>query len=122
MDKTILIVDDEKHILERVTNTVGIFGKILYATSTEEAVKTIAHNKIDLVITDINLPGRDGLFFIKEAWRISSKTKVIIISGTKKTKEELQKEISFEDFNIVEFIPKPIDLKLLGEIVEKILG
>lgn len=66
---TVLYVDDElinQFIFQR---TFESYYNILTATSGEEALKTLESNSgsINVVISDMRMPGMDGLTFIKKA-------------------------------------------------------
>lgn len=66
--KTILLVDDSATILLSIS---GILGKAGYAvekaSSAEEGLgKFNSGSKVDLLITDLNMPGMNGIEFIKK--------------------------------------------------------
>lgn len=70
--KTIFLVDDSATILLSISN---ILGKAGYATekagSAEEALKKFAAGvKVDLLITDLNMPGMNGIELIKEVRKL----------------------------------------------------
>jgi len=78
----ILIVDDEKKQRELISYILQkeSFETITKA-SAEEAIKEIENNEIDVVITDLKLPGKDGIELLKEIVSISPETSVVIITG-----------------------------------------
>jgi two-component system chemotaxis response regulator CheY len=65
MVANILVVDDSaaiRKILQRVLNQTDIsLGAILEAGDGQEALESLKANKIDLVLSDINMPKMDGL-------------------------------------------------------------
>src|SRR5215813_2597122 len=65
MDSDILVVDDSaaiRKILQRVLRqTEMAIGAIHEAGDGEEAIATLRNRKIDLILTDINMPRMDGL-------------------------------------------------------------
>lgn len=62
MGTQILIVDDDISIRESMNEFVGISGYVSFAAETaEEALEILAKNDIQIVVTDILLPGMDGL-------------------------------------------------------------
>jgi two-component system, cell cycle response regulator len=62
MEAHILIVDDDNAIRESMQEFVEVAGYTAYtATSAENAFEKLKINSIDVVITDIMLPGMDGL-------------------------------------------------------------
>ncbi len=82
MNKTILLVDDEEIILDT-------FGMILrqenfevtLATNGEEALGLLKDNQFNLVVTDLSMPGIDGIQVLKEVKKINSLTGVINLTG-----------------------------------------
>ncbi len=80
-DAHILIVDDDAAIRDSMDEFVGMAGYIsTTADSAEDALEILAQNSIDVVITDIMLPGMDGLELtdrIKKRFEID----VIVMTG-----------------------------------------
>ncbi|MCF6267155.1 MAG: response regulator [Desulfuromusa sp.] len=69
MGKTVLIVDDSntmRKIVSRSLRQAGIdFEQILEAGDGQEALDVLAANKVDVVLSDINMPNMTGLEFLK---------------------------------------------------------
>ena len=64
MVKKILVVEDDKAVLELLSNFLSKSGfETETAESAEEAEKILNNEKIDTVLTDIRLPGKDGIRF-----------------------------------------------------------
>lgn len=80
----LLIVDDEKVIREGVKRTVrGAFpdAEVHLAASPEEAVETLASCRIDVVLTDILMPGMTGLELMRLTRRRHPQVKWVVISA-----------------------------------------
>ena len=61
MKRTILVVDDEKYIREGLVAALEMDGYTgLQAQDGEEAWKTITAEPVDMVITDLRMPGMGG--------------------------------------------------------------
>ena len=71
--KTILLVDDSATILLTISNVLSKAGYAAEkAPNAEEGLKKLqAGLKPDLLITDLNMPGMNGIDFIKEARKIA---------------------------------------------------
>ncbi|KRE44938.1 response regulator [Paenibacillus sp. Soil522] len=81
----LLIVDDEAHVVDRFSTTidwkaVGV-EQVFKAYSGLEALALLRQFSIDIVITDIKMPGMTGLQLIAEVRRLWPKTKCILLSG-----------------------------------------
>ena len=74
----ILYIEDEKKIKENIKKTLLLFCENIFdAESIKIAKNKLLNNRIDIIISDINLPDSCGLEFIKEI-RIVDKTIPII--------------------------------------------
>jgi two-component system response regulator YesN len=81
----LLIVDDEKMVVDSLALTIpwsdyGIEA-VHQAYSSSDALKIAEEHAIDILITDIRMPGMDGLKLIEHINRLSRKIKCIILSG-----------------------------------------
>jgi DNA-binding NarL/FixJ family response regulator len=79
---TILLVDDEalvRHTLEASLRLNGYV--VLHAGDGDEALDVLAAASVDLVVTDLAMPGREGIETIIEIRRRFPHVKVIALSG-----------------------------------------
>jgi two-component system response regulator YesN len=81
----LLIVDDERHVVERLAGTMdweslGI-ESVHRAYSAQEALALLHTTTIDIMITDIQMPGMTGLELIAVVRRKWGKTRCILLSG-----------------------------------------
>jgi CheY-like chemotaxis protein len=81
----ILVVDDDYTIRDIVSTMLGLLGyEVLSADSGEQGLALFIKNKFDLVITDFNMSGMDGInlaYYIKEK---SPSTPVVLMTGNGK--------------------------------------
>jgi two-component system, sensor histidine kinase and response regulator len=83
MGNRILVVDDEKEVrtvLFRALTQMGGFH-VEVAESAEAALEKIAKEDFDLVLTDLRLPGRDGLQLVSEIVRTKPAIITIVLTG-----------------------------------------
>ncbi len=76
----LLIVDNEEDItitLAEVVSTVGENINTHTARNGLEALNIFITNKIDIIITDFEMPVKNGKWLIKEVRKINSKTPII---------------------------------------------
>ncbi|MDR2838098.1 MAG: response regulator [Azonexus sp.] len=92
--KTVFLVDDSATILLSIS---GILSKAGYATekaaSAEEALKKLQGGlKIDLMITDLNMPGMNGIDLIKEVRKMPAYKFVPILFLTTESQQSRKQE------------------------------
>ncbi|WP_238403237.1 response regulator transcription factor [Paenibacillus mesophilus] len=116
-----MIVDDEVHVVERFSTTidwtaVGI-EQVYGAYSGEKALALLERFSIDIVITDIQMPGMTGLQLIAEVQRRWPRTKCILLSG-------------YSDFNYAkeailyrteDYLLKPVTERALVDTVQRVM-
>ena len=114
----ILIVDDDETdrvglvaILEQVGHTV------LVAENGDEALETFFAERVHLVVTDMVMPGRDGLSLISALRGVDPKTAIIAISGKSPGQLEASKI-----FGARAVLTKPIDREEFLTAVHEIVG
>ncbi len=86
MDKNIkiLVVDDESNVLSSVKKLIlsrcpGYHVELI--DDPHESLKIIKNEKFDLVITDLMMPGIDGLELIKKIRQVAPDLKIIMMTG-----------------------------------------
>jgi DNA-binding response OmpR family regulator len=113
MNKTILIVDDEKEIRELLRLYIEKDGySVVQAENGLEALKQAASTRIDLAVIDIMMPELDGYQLIK-GLRERSNLPIIIVSA----KTENHEKILGLDLGADDYVTKPFDpLEVLARI------
>lgn len=116
-DITILVVDDEKEFKEVLREVFQMAGyNCLTASDGREALKTLEKHKVDLVMTDIVMPGLDGIQLTEI---IKDKYDCLVIMMTGYVKDFTRKDAMARGAS--EFINKPLDIKKLLSLVENLL-
>lgn len=108
--KRILIVDDEQMLRECLRDLLSQRGCIVFeASNGEEALKLLEVQSVDLILTDVDMPVKNGLEFLKEFRQKNFTTPVAIMSGGNIIDDNMLRLIG-----AFSFIPKPnLDLDLL---------
>jgi len=123
MAKTIMIVDDEPHIVELEKAILESNGfKTITAYSGADGLKLLEKAKPDLVVLDMMMPGMSGRE-VCEKIRKNPKTKALkVIFVTVARFSEVGK-LSLKDMNVLDYITKPFDnddfLNRIKKIVSK---
>jgi two-component system cell cycle sensor histidine kinase/response regulator CckA len=116
---TVLLVEDEpmvRSVAERALTRHGY--TVLTADSGEEALEILgAGESIDLLISDVVMPGLDGPTMVREARKNRPDLKILFMSGY--AEEQLRKSIDIENVN---FLPKPFSVTELAEAARRAVG
>ncbi len=118
--KRVLVVDDEEDMLwmlQRNLNKGMQDVEILAAKSGEEALALLSDTSVNLVITDINMPGMNGLDLLIEINNRFPATGVIIMTAYPSNAYKNKAMMS----GSLRFIEKPFDIKEVRTIVEEVL-
>ena len=119
--KRVLVVDDEADMLwmlQRNLNKDMKDVEILAAESGEEALSILSDKKVNLVISDINMPGMNGLDLLLEINNRYPQTGVIIMTAYPSNTYENQAMLG----GSLRFIEKPFDIKEMRQIVQSTLN
>lgn len=118
MNRSVLIIDDEPHIrLILSTALEGMASRVDTAESAEDALEILQDHPYDVVISDIRMPGMDGLELLRRIRNEQPWVRVLLITahGTMDTVIEAMR------LGAADFMPKPIDHKHLRDVVGALL-
>jgi CheY-like chemotaxis protein len=81
--RVVLVVDDEPLVLEVTETMLKDLGcEVVTAPGANEALEKLSTDRrIEVLITDINMPGMDGYELARAAVRMRKRLKVIVLSG-----------------------------------------
>ena len=106
MKKQVLLVDDEPGILKVLGISLADRGyRVLTAESGEEALRVFHEARPEVILTDIKMPGMDGIELLKSIKKESPNTEVIMITGH----GEMELAIQSLKYDASDFITKPIN-------------
>jgi two-component system cell cycle sensor histidine kinase/response regulator CckA len=114
---SILLVEDEDGVRGIAAQLLQSFGyQVIEASDGEKALEIIKEQagSIDLLISDVVMPGMDGPALLREARPWLTNTRVMFISGY--AERDLAKAL--EDDRAISFLPKPFTLRQLAERVK----
>lgn len=115
-DKNLLLLEDSDEFIENAVSLFNMFVKRTFvAKNIKEAFKILNDEKIDLIISDVNLKKESGLDFIEEFRKTNNETPILILSGYK-DEDLLFKAMTL---NLSGYLLKPINFKALIEAFEK---
>ena len=117
--KKILIVDDEENTRLGLTKLLAHEGyDVASVADGQEALGFLRSQKVQLVISDINMPGMNGLSFLRELVRNYPSTHVIMITAY----GEVESYLEAMNLGAFEYIHKPVRLEEIKSVMEKITG
>lgn len=117
----ILVVDDEPHTRDFICDglsALGIADNALGVSTADEAIAEVSRQVPDLVITDIRMPGLNGLDLARYLRQTYPDTKVIVVTGY--STRDIEKTALA--LSVTALLKKPFGLDTLGEIVRKTLS
>lgn len=118
MKQSILIVDDEKNTRDFMARALSDRYQVTTAPDAEQAMRTLdADPSIALMLSDVRMPGADGLQLLKAAKAKYPKLICILLTafGT------IEQAVAATKDGAEDFLMKPIDLDQLDNRVEKAL-
>jgi two-component system chemotaxis response regulator CheY len=119
--KEILIVDDSESIRELVSGALESAGFIVYkAINGVDALDKLKHiNKVDLILSDLNMPVMDGLMLVKEVRQLEKFKYLPILILT--TETEAQKRLLAKDAGATGWLVKPFEKDKLIKVINKVI-
>jgi len=109
-DKTLLLVDDEPGIRKVVGITLADMGyTVLEAVSGDDAWTVFQREKPPIVLTDIRMPGMDGLELLRRIKAESAETEVILVTGH----GDMDMAVQGLKLDACDFISKPVNAEIL---------
>lgn len=118
MSKTFLIVDDSASMRQLIAFTIKDAGyDVLLAENGRDALEKMSRAKIDMVITDLNMPEMDGITFIRELRGKADYKFVPIIMLTTESQEAKKQEGRAAGAS--GWIVKPFSPSQLMDVVKK---
>ena len=117
----ILAVDDSASMRQMVSFTLkGAGHEVVEACDGVEALTEAKKGKVDLVLTDVNMPNMDGITLIKELRTLPSYKFVPILTLT--TESGMDKKTEGRNAGATGWIVKPFSPDQLLATIKKVLG
>ena len=119
MKRTILVVDDEKYIREGLVAALEMDGYTgLQAQDGDEAWKTITAEPVDMVITDLRMPGMSGSELLKKIYTTYPTIPVVVLTGH----GTIEDAVTAMQNGAVDFLTKPVNLDHLSVLIKRSLA
>ena len=114
----ILIVDDEAPILRSLKRTLTqlIASNVDTAASGEEGLEKCHHKSYDIIISDLNMPGINGIDFLKQVAQFSPETIRIMLTAYGDVEYVLD---AVNNANVWSYLRKPWDDRSLSVVIQQ---
>lgn len=114
---TILIVDDEKNTREGLARALRRNYNVLLAEHGARAIQLLQENSVDIMLSDVRMPGMDGLALMQRALARTPQPVCILLTayGSVETAVEAMKRGAYD------FLTKPVHLDRLDILVRRAL-
>jgi CheY-like chemotaxis protein len=119
-DESILVVDDEPGIAESASQILTQLGyRVQSCTSPQDALALIVRDPsgVDLLVTDMTMPGMTGLALAQDAWQVKPELPVVLCTGYS---DQIGKEKALE-LGLADFLMKPTHADELASAVRHAL-
>lgn len=118
MKFTLLVIDDEKNIREGLAADFEMDGyDVKIAANGDEGLEFLSKGDIDLVITDLRMPGTSGEYVLKKVTREMPGIPVIVLTGH----GSIDAAVSAMQNGAYDFLTKPLNLEHLELVVKRAL-
>jgi len=119
--KRILIADDEEDLTLGISRSLakdrGRY-EVICVNSGDKALEKLAEGSVDLLVSDIRMPGRSGLDLLNEVRQKYPRTKVILMTAY--GSPELHTKV--QEAGSVHYIEKPFDMLCLRKLIHQTIG
>lgn len=114
----ILVIDDDKMTHFVVKRVLGEHFELIPVYDAQEAVNTLSEIRVDLILSDIHMPGINGLEFLHSLMADADHNNIPILIMT--SLPTIEKEKDALELGAADFIDKVLFKENPGEIVEKV--
>jgi DNA-binding NtrC family response regulator len=116
MTQRVLVVDDDRSIRETFEQHLGRSGyEVTTAPSAEEGLALVEREEPGLVITDVRMPGMDGIEFLRRVRASLDDVDVLVITAF----EDMNTAVSAMKAGAYDYLVKPLDLDRIDLLVSR---
>lgn len=115
--KTVLIVDDEASLVQSIATYLESFPgelEVLKALSGDEGLQVLESHAVDVLVTDVSMPGLDGISLVRRAVTMRPGIRVIVMTAFGSPEMEA---VALRE-GAMRFLDKPVDLEELRSVIQ----
>lgn len=114
----ILIVDDELALMKSLCDTLGDHGyETLGCPSGQEALEALGSSRFDLLLTDLMMPGMDGIALLQAAQKSDCNLVSILMTGV----GSIESAVKAMKAGAMDYITKPFELRIILAVLARSL-
>jgi len=115
----ILIVEDDRDLREALVTTLELAKfRVCEASNAQEALARLAEAPVDMVVSDVNMPGLSGHELLGEVQRLHPGLPMMLITAY----GQISHAVSAMQSGAVDYLVKPFEPKVLVDAVTKVVG
>ena len=120
---TALVIDDEPHILRAVRNALSTeFGQVIEAGTAQEGVDQAAAQRPDLVVLDLGLPDKPGLWVCTELRKWTTAPIMVLSAHHSESEKVRLLDAGADDYVTKPFSPKELQARVRAQLRRARLG
>ena len=123
MGKRVLVIDDSstmRKIVSRALRQAGLdFDEILEAADGQDALNLLENEKVDLILSDINMPNMDGIEFLRQKREIDAIKDIPVVMITTEGGADIIGEA--KELGAAGNIKKPFTPDKINEVISGIM-
>lgn len=117
-DARVLLVDDEEDMRRSTAQALGLFGlEVDTFSSAEDVLELIGYSFSGVVISDIRMPGMDGMTLLQRIREVDAEIPVILVTGH----GDVQLAVKAMREGVYDFLEKPFTAQHLAAIARRAL-
>jgi CheY-like chemotaxis protein len=117
-DGKILIVDDDRMVLAAFERMLRGTGEIVLCSSAPSALERVRAGGIRVVLSDVNMPGMNGLELLRALRQSHPDLPVILVTGV----PNVEDEAAALELGVLRYLTKPCSRRELCEIIRQALA
>jgi EAL domain-containing protein (putative c-di-GMP-specific phosphodiesterase class I) len=118
-DARVLLAEDEDALRRALARSLTRAGcRVTEARDGTEAAELVGRESFDVIVTDIKMPGHDGLEVLRAARGHDLDVPIILMTAA----PDLRTALESIEYGAFQYITKPVDLVLLNRIVSRAVG
>lgn len=112
----VLVVDDEPALRRAMSRAIAGRGhEVVEAASGQEAIEQLLPGRFDVVVSDIQMSGLDGMQLLREVRARDADLPVVLVTGA----PDIRTAIEATEFGALLYLTKPFELAKLTQVIER---